>query len=251
MTALATKHDTIRRLQKEILSLHGNGSVRDGQPIRTGLGPLEQAFPQQTFPTAAVHEFISTGPADAAATSGFITGLLHHLATGSTGPCIWIGTHRTTYPPALQGLGLLPHRVVFVDVATERDALWTAEEALKCEGLTAVVCEVSGLSFTQSRRLQLAVEESRVTGFIHRRNPRAEGTNACVSRWHISPMSSVLQDGVPGVGHPRWRVALQKIRNGHPGTWHLQWTGNEFQHVPLFTVTTLAAGMPPAKQKVA
>jgi protein ImuA len=249
MTALATKHDTIRRLQKEILSLHGGGDASNGQRIHTGLGPLEHAFPQRTFPTAAVHEFISGGPAAAAATSGFLAGLLHHLAAGSTGPCIWIGTHRVIYPPALEAFGLLPHRVVFIDVATERDALWTAEETLKCEGLAAVVCEASGLSFTQSRRLQLAVEESRVTGFIHRRNPRTEGTNACVSRWHISPLGSALQDNLPGVGHPRWRVNLQKIRNGRPGTWHLEWSGKGFQHVPLFTASV--ADAPPAKQKVA
>lgn len=39
------------------------------------------------------------------------------------------------------------------------------EEALKCGGLAAVVGEVQDISFTASRRLQLAVEQSGVTGF--------------------------------------------------------------------------------------
>ena len=37
--------------------------------------------------------------------------------------------------------------------------LWVIEEALKCEGLAAVIGEIKELSFTQSRRLQLAVEK--------------------------------------------------------------------------------------------
>ena len=250
MTALASKHDIVRGLQKEILSLQGGSGVRSSGPIRTGLGPLEGAFPQRVFPTAAVHEFISAGPAAAAATSGFVTGLLHYLDAGSAAPCIWISAHRTLYPPALKAFGLPADDIVFIDLPTERDALWAAEEALKCEGLAAVVCEVRELTFTQSRRLQLAVESSRVTGFIHRRNPRSAAPNACVSRWHITPLASAPDDGMPGLGHPRWNVHLPKIRNGRPGTWQLEWTGRSFQHLST-TTPLLAPASIPQKQKAA
>jgi len=40
------------------------------------------------------------------------------------------------------------------------------EEALKCESLSAVIAETPEISFTVSRRLQLAVEQNRVTSFI-------------------------------------------------------------------------------------
>jgi protein ImuA len=249
MPAQLAKTATINRLQKEILSLQGGSIVEGSQYVPFGLGPLEKAFPQQTFPTAAVHEFISADGAAAASTSGFISGLLQHfLKSTLSGPCLWISTHRTLFPPALKAFGLSPERVVFIDLTTNRDALWVMEEALGCEGLAAVVCEASELSFTQSRRLQLAVETSRVTGFIHRYNPRAEGTNACVSRWRITPLDSALEEGLPGVGLPRWNVRLQKIRNGRPGTWHLEWTGNGFRHIPLFTPSISAASI---LQKVA
>ena len=41
--------------------------------------------------------------------------------------------------------------------------MWAIEEALKCDGLAAVIGEMKELSFTNSRRLQLAVEKSHVT----------------------------------------------------------------------------------------
>ena len=249
MNALPAKAATVQQLRKEILSLQG-GFVRDGRGIQTSFGPLRDAFPQGTFPTAAIHEFLSTGPAAAAATSGFIAGLLQHLIDVN-GPCIWISTRRTIHPPALAAFGLPPERIVFIDLARERDVLWTTEEALKCEGITAVVCEASELSFTQSRRLQLAVESSHVTGFIHRSNPRQVGANACVSRWCITPVQSVAEDGLPGIGHARWHVQLQKIRNGRPGAWHLEWTGTDFRYVPAMLPSVVGAATLTPKQKAA
>jgi len=249
VTALHQKAATVQQLQREILSLQG-GAVRSGGHIRAGLGKLEDAFPQGIFPTAAIHEFLSNGYASAAATSGFLAGLLQKFIGGDA-PCIWVSTQRTIYPPALAAFGVAPERIVFVDAASERDALWATEEALKCAGLAAVVCEVSELSFTASRRLQLAVEDSRVTGFIHRCNPRQVGTNACVARWRITPVESVPEDGLPGVGHPRWSVELQKIRNGRPGAWHLEWTGKDFRHVPVAALSAAASPAVPQKQKAA
>jgi protein ImuA len=115
-------------------------------------------------------------------------------------------------------------------VLKEKEQLWTIEEALKCDGVTAVIGEMQELSFTASRRLQLAVEQSGVTGFLIRKNPRSLAT-ACVTRWKITPLASEQQDGLPGLGFPRWNVELVKVRNGKPGTWQLEWAGGGFRHV--------------------
>src|SRR5690606_34274184 len=82
--------------------------------------------------------------------------------------------------------------------------------------------------FVQSRRLQLAVEKSRVTGLILRCNPRIVGSTACTARWRIRSLPSVLEDGLPGVGFPRWEVELLKVRNGNPGCWQLEWSHERF-----------------------
>ena len=224
------KIDIIRQLQREACSLQGYKKALGSQLINLGLSAVEASFPDNTFPTGAVHEFLSAASEDAAATNGFIAGILGGLMqTG--GACLWIGLKRTVFPPALKMFGIEPHRIIFIDVSRPKEALWAVEEALKCEALVAVVGELSELTFTESRRLQLAVEHSKVTGFIHRCNPRTENTVACVTRWKIKAAPSSEDDGLPGLGFPRWHVDLLKVRNGRPGSWLIEWSAGSFKQV--------------------
>jgi protein ImuA len=234
MNLPTAKADVFKQLQKQILSLQGYDAVSEEQRHHTGLGIIEQAFPEKSFPVGAVHEFISAEPTHAAATNSFLSGLLGSFMQ-TQGTCLWISTRRTLFPPALKTFGIAPERIIFIDLLREKEALWAIEEALKCKSLAAVVGELKEVSFTESRRLQLAVEKSRVTGFIHRYKPRTENTTAFVSRWKIRPLPSALEDGMPGVGFPRWQVQLQRVRNGKPGSWQMEWTASGFRHVPLFT----------------
>jgi protein ImuA len=229
---IAVRADIVQQLQKEILSLQGLPAASNSQRIHTGLGPIERSFPNQSFPLGAVHEFLSYAPESAAATSGFIAALMSRFMRHQ-GACLWISTGRSIFPPALKIFGIEPERIIFVDLFRKKDALWAIEEALKCDALAAVVGEVSEVSFTESRRLQLAVENSRVTGFIHRYRPKSENQIACISRWKITPISSTTEDELPGVGFPRWNVHLQKVRNGKPGAWQVEWADG-FRIIPPF-----------------
>ncbi len=242
MAAHDTKEQDIRQLKSQILAMQGLSRPAEAETIRTGLGNIENAFPNQTFPTGAVHEFTSTASIDGAATNGFMAGLLSCLMQ-SKGSCLWVSTKRKVFPPALKAFGIAPERIIFIDIARDKEALWTIEEALKCKSLSAVVGELSSLDFTASRRLQLAVEHSRVTGFIHRQQPKTENNIACVSRWKITPLLSWQQDDAPGIGFPRWNVELLKVRNGQPGTWQVEWTTTGFQEVPLFSQTVVRPGI--------
>ncbi len=226
---LESKNDIIQQVKKEILTLQGLKRASGSQRLNSGLGPIEKSFPERVFPIGAVHEFISPLSEDAAATNGFIAGLLGRLMHQG-GACLWIGTHRTLFPPALKFFGIDPERIIFIDVARPKEVLWAVEEALKCEALAAVVGELKELTFTESRRLQLAVEHSRVTGFIHRFQPRSENVVACTTRWKITSLPSILEDGMPGVGFPRWNVQLVKVRNGKPGSWEIEWSAGNFHY---------------------
>ncbi|MGX5817978.1 ImuA family protein [Chitinophaga lutea] len=221
------KADIIARLQQDILHMQGFRPAIGGTAADVGLGPIRNAFPHQTFPTGAVHEFVSMAAEQTAASTGFISALAGSLM-GTEGAIVWISMERSIFPPALQAFGLPPHRVVFVDLKRERDVLWALEEALSCRGLAAVVGEISNLDFSVSRRLQLAVEQSRVTGFLLRHRPRDLQTTACAARWRITPASSFLEDEIPGVGYPRWKVELLKVRNGKPGEWWVEWSDGRF-----------------------
>src|SRR5690349_4340592 len=180
--------DIIAELQLDILRLQGFNSVRHSI-IDVGLGPIKEAFPQGSFPIGAVHEFLSERTEDAASTGGFVSGVLASLM-GTAGTIVWISAARTLFPPALKSFGLQPDRCIFIDLQKEKDVCWAMEEALKCSALSAVVGELRELDFTASRRLQLAVEQSQVTGFVLRNHCRKLNTTACVSRWKITPQPS-------------------------------------------------------------
>jgi len=235
----ALKADIIAQLQKELLLLQGLKHTTNDHAVDTGLGLINHAFPDGAFPLGSVHEFIAE---DGAATGGFVAGIISALMQNG-GVCLWISSCRTLFPPALHAFGILPDKIIFIDLQKERDLLWGMEEALKCNGLAAVVGELKDLSFTASRRLQLAVEQSRVTGFVLR--TKATNTTACVTKWKITSVSSELNDDMPGIGFPRWNIQLLKVRNGKPGSWQVEWVNGKFK--PVFDV---ASGIQEQQKKV-
>jgi protein ImuA len=228
------KADIISQLQRDILRLQGCRSLQQDNAPVIDLGPMNAAFPNSTFPTGAIHEFLCPVSELAAAAAGFVSALTGNFMQHG-GACIWISVSRTLYPPTLQAFGIAPDRVIFVDLQRTKDALWALEEALKCEGIAAVIAEIPDIGFTQSRRLQLAVEQSKVTGFILRTSSRNVSTTACVARWKITPLPSGIENDMPGVGYPRWQVELLKVRNGRNGSWNMEWSEGRFttlQHHP-------------------
>jgi protein ImuA len=224
-----SKKEVINQLRKEILLLQGfKPDPAGSQSI--GLGPIETAFPNGVFPKAAIHEMLITMPEQAAACGGFLAGLLNILMKNN-GVCLWISKSRCLFPAALKVFGVEPDQIIFIDLKQEKEVLWVMEEALKCAGLAAVVGELKDLSFTQSRRLQLSLEKSKVTGFILRTDAERIATTACVARWQITPLESEQVDGLPGLGFPRWHVELLRVRNGNPGLWKLEWADGKFNAI--------------------
>ncbi len=219
--------EIVRKLKMEILAMQGMQPAAHGRGVDTGLGPVTEAFPCGTFPVG-IHEFISASPECAAATSGFMASLLGRTVRPHD-TCLWISSGRTLFPPALSFFGVKPDRILFVDNRKPADLSWMIEQALKCDALGAVVGEVTDLDLAQSRRLQLAVEQSRVNCFLHRHRPRIASAIASVCRWKIRPLPSVRYEGLPGVGFPAWEVTLEKVRNGQPGSWHMQWVEDHFE----------------------
>ena len=228
---MCEKSEVIRKLREEIMAIEGSALPRQDPGVYFGLDIVEAAFPGNRFPVGAMHEFISREETEAASTSGFIAGLLGTLMQKG-GFCLWISSERTLFPPALKRFGVEPDRIVFVDIKRRKDVLWAVEQGLKCDALVGVVGELKEISFSESQRLQLAVERSKVTGFLHRYQPRRAHSLACAARWKIMPLISKLEDGMPGVGLPRWKVELIKVRHGRPGIWELGWKDGGFHPMP-------------------
>lgn len=226
------KQEILNNLKKQILLLEGFK-----EPLlteETRLGRINEAFPNGVFPFSALHEFFCFNQEEAAASSAFISGMLSsHLHKNGT--TVWISSKGRIFPPALKWFGIQPHQVLFLEVKKEKEISWAINEALKCSSLSAVVGELAEMNLTISRRFQLAIEDAGVGCFILRNKPKNLLTTA-VSRWHIQPMRSIVEDGFPGPGHPRWRVNLLKARNGKTGTWDIEWSNGGFRYVSKLAV---------------
>ena len=226
------RQEIFRSLKKQILLLEGFK-----EPVlteQTRLGRINDAFPNGIFPYAALHEFFCYNSEEATASSAFISGLLSS-SVHKEHSLVWISASQKIFPSALKWFGIQPHRVLFLHVKKEADVSWAVQEALKCSSLSAVVGELPELNLTESRRFQLAIEEAGVGCFILRRNPKNLLTTS-VSRWHVQPLHSMVEDGFTGLGHPRWRVNLLKVRNGKPGNWDIEWSNGGFRYVSKLAV---------------
>ena len=225
-----SKADIIGKLQKEILSLQGFKPASNVLKNISALGILNNAFPNKCFPLGAVHEFICADKEQLSPTAAFISCLVSKLIENNS-PIIWIGLSQKIFPPALIHFGISPERVIFINAKNRKEILWMMEESLKCEGIAAVIAEIKEINFTESRRLQLSVEQSKVTGFVIRNAPLNIGANVFVSRWKILHAVSINEEDIPGVGFCRWNVSLMKIKNGKPGSWLFEWSDGQLKIV--------------------
>ena len=216
----------LSHLERQILPLQGFKKLPTDNNVCVDCKDIEQAFPNASFPIGCTHEFITEHIQDLAATNGFISAILSKLLKLG-GACLWISASRTAFPGALQTFNINPEQLIFIDLKNEKDVLYATEEALKCNKLIAVIADIKNLSFKESRRFQLAAEQSRVTGFLIR-NQKYSNTIASVSRWCITSLPSPVEDGMPGIGFPTWKVDLLKIRNGTPASWTIEWSSNNF-----------------------
>jgi protein ImuA len=222
------KAETFACLRREIAQLERCYTTAQAEQVKFKL-PMDASFEEGGLPLGCIHEFTGKGREQEAAAHGFLSGVLSQIPPRAG--VIWITRRKTVFPPGLVNFGLTPDRIIFIALAKDKDALWAMEEALRCKAVAAVAGEIGNIDLTASRRLQLAAEQGGATGFLLRMNPKSLSSSACATRWNIRPLPSVLEDGMPGVGFPRWEAELLKVRNGQPGTWQIEWAGKQFRDV--------------------
>jgi len=136
--------------------------------------------------------------------------------------------HGALYAPGLACQGVDPARLVIVRANNERDLLWSAEEALGCGELAAVILRLPArggkYSFTASRRLQLRALGSRTLAFVVRARDDRNATFAeTVWRVGAAPSLSTGNASKKILGLARWRVALERARTSQPREWVMDW----------------------------
>ncbi|KAB2914294.1 MAG: hypothetical protein F9K29_15050 [Hyphomicrobiaceae bacterium] len=157
---------------------------------------------------------------------GFVAALLGRMPLG--GPVLLVTSPRglagygRPHGHGLNALGLDPARMILVEPRNERQALWAMEEALR-SGVPAAVAGVigTGLDLKTSQRLQLAARNSSLP-LLLLRPAGAMGASAAATRWRIAA-ANAARDRFGLITRWRWRVRLERCRNGRSGEWLVEW----------------------------
>ena len=142
------------------------------------------------------------------------------LASALTGVVIWIGNRRqiTSLTPTGIHPFVDPARVLLVIGNDRREILWASEQALRTVGVACVIIELSeGPDLTESRRLQIASEDSGATGLVLVSGHTQ--TSAAQTRWQCSSVAESNADWI-------WRC--QKNKRDRLSHWKARWQGGAY-----------------------
>jgi protein ImuA len=202
---------------------------------------------------AALHEVSAAAPVHFGVAAGFAL-TIAALAREPAKQTLWITTDfgcfetGALYGPGLDQLGLSTDELLIAQAARPVDALFAAEEALKCRALSAVVAEFrEAPSLTDTRRLLLAAKNNGGLGLVLRH--KADGApSAAYTRWQVASAPSV-PDEFGGLGRTAFALTLTRNRRGPCGAWTLTWNHHEhvFETLPVGVAET-AADRPAAQQ---
>lgn len=214
------------------------------RPLALGVAEIDAAL-GGGFSRAALHE-LSAPSLHLGAVAGFAL-TLAALASEQAKQTLWIETDfgmletGALYGPGLDQIGLPTERLLVVRVARPIDALFAAEEALKCRALSAVVAEVNGeADLTATRRLGLAAREGGALGVLLR-HKLSDAPSAAFTRWQVAAAPSV-PDEFGGLGATAFHLSLTRNRRGPCGAWTLTWN----HHERIFSALSVGMAAAPA-----
>ena len=209
LPAIESLREKIRRIE--------SGEKRVSGVLPFGVTEMDACLPGGGLAMGALHEVAGggNGAVHAAAVALFAAG----IAARAGGPVLWCLARQDLFAPALAQAGLSPERIVYAEARNEDGVLACFEEGLRHNGLSAVVAEVSRLSLTNSRRLQLAAESAGTIGIAIRRWRRQADAvdfgQATVSatRWRVTALPQT-RSSPPGLDRARWQIELIRCRGG-------------------------------------
>jgi protein ImuA len=182
---------------------------------------VNQWLPQRGLPAGCIHEVKGAHLSNAIAFAGLLSA---RLASSQEGQVLYLATDRRLHPLGLLSYGLKPRQILHVSARRQQDLAWVALEALRCAQVSAVIALIDGIDLKDSRRLQLAAEDSGATGFFLGHATSAPIASP-VTRWRIAPY--VSGDRQRRFDQPCWKVDLLYCRGGRPGSWTLEWRGQD------------------------
>jgi hypothetical protein len=101
---------------------------------------------------------------------------------------------RGFYAPAVATLGIDLDRVTVVRPGSRADVLWTLEQALRCAGVSGVLCPLEKVNDREFRRLQLAAEAGDNFGMLLRPSRMCGRSSWADLRLEVSPLSGNVSE---------------------------------------------------------
>ncbi|QND48940.1 hypothetical protein HB780_25635 [Rhizobium lusitanum] len=231
------------------------GSADTAQSLlATGVADLDEAM-QGGVPLDALTEIRSLALRHAGAASAFTLALAARLGaqvvgkTATVSPVLWIVDTVAAmeaglpYPIGIRDFGLEPAGFLQASPRKLDEALWLAETALASAAFAVVILEVRGnparFGLTESRRLALRAKAAGRPLFLLRQGGEEEASSA-LFRLSVEPAPALarpLPDGSMlggSIGHPAFRLTLEKSRNPAPFSITLEWNAHDrqFSSVP-------------------
>lgn len=224
------RHAVVARLRALMPAREARPAAGPALPF--GLAALDGHLPARGLALGALHEFTAPDEGGMPAAFGLVAALLGRALAGRRGQGLLVLSGRgladfgRPYGHGLAALGLAPERLLLLETASDLQALWALEEALRLNAVAAVAGWLGGrLDLKASRRLQVAAEGSDAL-LLLLRPPRADAANAAATRWRVSA-APAARDRFGCFAQWRWRLALERCRNGRPGTWIVEWRDAE------------------------
>jgi protein ImuA len=225
--------DELRRLLPR-----AEGVMADTGVLPFGIPALDSCLPRGGLAFGALHEIVPDNDGDWSAALGFAAALLGRMP--QNGPLLFVSAPRgfwengRPYGHGVQRLGLDPARVILVRTAKREQALWAMEEALRAGVPSAAAGAIDRLDLRASQKLQLAARETGIPLLLLRRSSRTDASVA-MTRWRVRS-ARAARDRFGLIARWRWRLALERCRNGRTGEWTV-----EFDHAYRFSLAAALA----------
>lgn len=197
------------------------------------------------LPVTGLCELRAARTVDAGAATGFAFALsvLVQERLQPDRPIFWISEREAgreaglAHAAGLVSFGLAPGSLMTAHPRRVEEALWVAEAALQTGAFSAVVLEVRGnpakFGLTESRRLHLKAREARLPLLLLRQAGEEEASSAQL-RFLVEAAPAAFRrvgrfSASGTIGHPAFRLTVEKSRNPAPFAFVMEWNTDERQ----------------------
>jgi len=219
-------------VMEELRRLLPGGIAESRKTLPFGCGAIDSCLPIGGLPCGALHEIVPA-PYGIPSAFGFIAAILGRTTQQNASqrqpivlvlPTYGLGPYGRLYGHGLGALGLDPACVILVETAHRKDTLWAIEEAVRSGAPAAIAGLIDKLDLKTSQRLHLAATDAGLPLLLIRPAHNLE-SSAAATRWRVGT-AEAARDRFGLIARPRWRLRLERVRNGRPGEWVV-----EYDHV--------------------